>query len=205
MSKIRGPAGFFRAALLESNHFFNFQIVRKLFAIFVLLVFLLNVLGYYGVLMGLKLKHIKSLLAQFDDDDYAREHEVVFKVPLTIPYATDSKDYTRVDGEFEHQGEFYRIVKQKLQRDTLYVVCVKDFASKALKQTLADYVKSFTDKPFGEKSQTNILQNLIKDFMAASTSLQAVSPGWNYALLHGSTPDAFQSVCLPLTNPPPQA
>jgi len=184
--------------------FYKFQIVKRVFAIFLLVVFLLNVLGYYGVLTGLKLKHIQNLLAQFDEDDYARDHEVIIKVPLTVPYVTDSKDYTRVNGEFEHQGEIYRIVKQKLQSDTLYVVCIKDFTSKALKQTLTDYVKSFTDKPSSEKSQTKVLQNLIKDFMAASTSLQAINTGWNYELHPGSISIVFQSISIPLTNPPPQ-
>lgn len=148
---------------------YKFQIVKRVFAIFLLVVFLLNVLGYYGVLTGMKIKHIQNLLAQFDDDDYARDHEIIVKVPLILPYATDSQDYTRANGEFEHQGEIYRIVKQKLQSDTLYVVWIKDFTPKALKQTLANYVKSFTDKPSNENSQTNVLQNLIKDFMATST------------------------------------
>ncbi|MBX2961551.1 MAG: hypothetical protein KF687_03510 [Cyclobacteriaceae bacterium] len=179
--------------------------MKKLFAILMLLVFMLNVLGYYGVLMGLKLKHIKTLLAQFDDDDYDRDHEVVIKVPITIPYATDSEDFTRVDGEFEHNGEFYRIVKQKLQSDTLHIVCVKDLTTKALKQTLADYVKSFSDTPFNEKNQAKGLQNLIKDFMAASTTLQSINMGWNYDLLQGSATNAFESISIPLINPPPQA
>jgi len=179
--------------------------VKRVFAIFLLFVFLLNVLGYYGVLTGLKVKHIRNLLAQFDDDDYARDHEVIIKVPLVLPYATDSKDYTRVNGEFEHKGEVYRIVKQKLQSDTLYVVCVKDFTSKALKQTLADYVKSFTDKPSSEKSQTKTLQNLVKDFIAASSSLEAINTGWNYELYSGSISNAFQPISIPVTSPPPQA
>lgn len=185
--------------------FHKFQIVRRLFAILMLLVFLLNALGYYGILMGLKLKHTKALLAKFDEDDYARDHERIIKVPLTIPYATDSKEYSRIDGEFEYQGEVYRMVKQKLQSDTLYIVCVKDFTSKALKQSLADYVKSFTDKPSNEKNQAKVLQNLIKDFMAASTSLQATNLGWNYVLLQGSVPSVFQSICIPLSGPPPKA
>ncbi|MBX2947418.1 MAG: hypothetical protein KF725_16430 [Cyclobacteriaceae bacterium] len=179
--------------------------MKRVFAIFLLFVFLLNVLGYYGVLMGLKLKHIQNLLAQFDDDDYARDHEVTIKVPIAIPYATDSREYTRVNGEFEYQGEVYRMVKQKLQSDTLFIVCVKDFKSKALKQKLADYVKSFTDKPSGEKNQAKGLQNLIKDFMATSTVLQSTNMGWNYQLLSGCILNVFQSVSIPITSPPPQA
>lgn len=178
--------------------------MKRLFAILMLFVFLLNVLGYYGILMGLKRKHTQTLLAKFDEDDYARQHEVIIKVPITIPYATDSKEYVRVDGEFEYNGEVYRIVKQKLQSDTLHIVCFKDFTSKALKQTLTDYVKSFTDKPSSEKNQTKVLQNLIKDFMAATISLQPINTGWNYELYPSCISNVFQSISIPLTSPPPQ-
>ena len=34
--------------------------------------------------------------------------------------------YERVNGEFEHNGEFFKLVKQKLENDTLNIVCIKD-------------------------------------------------------------------------------
>lgn len=178
--------------------------MKKGFSIFLLAIFLLNVLGYYGVFVGLQFKNIQELQARFDDDDYAREHEVTIKVPITIPYATDSKDYTRVDGEFEHQGEVYRMVKQKLQKDTLYIVCVKDITSKDIKQALADYVKTFTDKPINEKGQAKSLQNLIKDFMVTSTTLESTSDGWNHVLTLSMKMSALQSLSIPLNSPPPK-
>jgi len=170
-----------------------------------MLLFLLNVLGYYGVLVGLQLKNKQSLQAQFDSDEYERQHEVTIKVPLTIPYATDSKDYSRVDGEFEHQGEIYRMVKQKLQRDTLYIVCVKDATSKDIKQALAEYVKSFTDKPASEKNQSKNLQTLIKDYIATSTVLQTRNTGWSYAVEQSDVVIFFSSWTSQSTSPPPKA
>lgn len=170
-----------------------------------MLLFLLNVLGYYGVLVGLQLKNKQNLQAQFDSDEYERQHEVTIKVPLTIPYATDSKDYTRVDGEFEHEGEVYRMVKQKLQSDTLYIVCVKDATSKDIKQALAEYVKSFTDKPASEKSQSKPLQNLIKDYIATTTSLQNNTFGWSNVVAYGEKVIAHPTWIAYTTSPPPKA
>ncbi|MBL7863221.1 MAG: hypothetical protein JNJ65_18825 [Cyclobacteriaceae bacterium] len=179
--------------------------MKRGFSIFLLAIFLLNVLGYYGVFVGLQFKNIQELQARFDDDDYAREYEVTIKVPITIPYATDSRDYTRVDGEFEHQGEVYRMVKQKLQKDTLYIVCVKDLTSKDIKQALADYVKTFTDKPVNEKSQAKSLQNLIKDYIVTSTTLESTSDGWNHVLILFAKEIALRSLSIPLNSPPPKA
>lgn len=169
-----------------------------------MLLFLLNVLGYYGVLEGLQLKNKQNLQAQFDSDEYERQHEVTIKVPLTIPYATDSREYSRVDGEFEHEGEVYRMVKQKLQSDTLYIVCVKDATSKDIKQALAEYVKSFTDKPASEKSQSKNLQNLIKDYIATSTILQSSNAGWSYEAEQVDLVMAFSSRTSQSTSPPPK-
>jgi hypothetical protein len=169
-----------------------------------LFLFLLNVLGYYGVLVGLKIKNTQNLSAQFDEDDYAREHEVTIKVPITVPYQSDTREYVRVDGEFEHEGDVYKMVKQRLQRDTLYIVCVKDNTSKKINQALKDYVKTYTDKPSSEKSQTNVLQNLIKDYITTSTVLQSTNAGWNYELPEGSMLNAYESVSIQLNNPPPQ-
>jgi hypothetical protein len=179
--------------------------VKRVFALFMMLLFLLNVLGYYGVLVGLQFKNKQNLQAQFDSDEYERQHEVTIKVPLTVPYATDSREYSRVDGEFEHKGEVYRMVKQKLQSDTLYIVCVKDETSKDIRQALAEYVKSFTDKPVSEKSQSKTLQNLIKDYIATSTALQTRNIGWSYAVAQPEIAISYSPWTSQLTSPPPKA
>jgi hypothetical protein len=178
--------------------------VKRVFALFMMLLFLLNVLGYYGVLVGLQFKNKQNLQAQFDSDVYERQHEVTIKVPLTVPYATDSKEYTRVDGEFEHKGEVYRMVKQKLQSDTLYIVCVKDETSKDIRQALAEYVKSFTDKPASEKSQSKTLQNLIKDYIATSTVLQSSHTGWSYTFELSTLQNTYNSLTISHNSPPPR-
>lgn len=178
--------------------------MKRGFTLFMLALFLLNVLGYYGVFVGLQFKNSREMQARFDNEDYARTQEITIKVPITVPYATDSREYTRVDGEFEHQGEVYRMVKQKLQSDTLYIVCVKDNTSKDIKQALADYVKTFTDKPANEKSNSKTAQNLIKDYMVSSTTLQTISDGWNNRLITGIEARGYNPHSIQLSSPPPK-
>ena len=141
--------------------------MKRGLTIVLLVLFLLNVLGYYGVFMGLQFVNEKEMRALFDDDNFLPEEEITIKVPITVPYATDSREFTRVDGEFEHQGETYRMVKQRYISDTLHIVCVKDNTSKEIKQALNDYVKSFTDKPSSEKGSAKTIQNFIKDIFHA--------------------------------------
>jgi hypothetical protein len=169
-----------------------------------LVLFLLNVLGYYGVFMGLQFVNQKEMQALFDDSNFLPEEEITIKVPITIPYATDSREFTRVDGEFEHEGEVYRMVKQRYISDTLHIVCVKDNTSKEIKQALTDYVKTFTDKPSSEKGSTKTLQNFIKDYISCSTVLQSGENGWNNILNYRAHTSVYESLAIQLNSPPPK-
>jgi hypothetical protein len=178
--------------------------VKKGLTIVLLALFLLNVLGYYGFFLGLQFVNEKEMKALFDDDNFLPEEEITIKVPIAIPYASDSRGFTRVDGEFEHEGEVYRMVKQRYIRDTLYIVCVKDNKSKEIKQALNDYVKSFTDKPSSEKGGTKTIQNFIKDYISSSTTLQSEDGGWDKMITYRTHFSLFESLAIQLNSPPPK-
>lgn len=154
--------------------------------------------------MGLQLKTAHQMRQHFDNENYVHQ-EVTFKVPLTVPYSTDSKEYNRVDGEFEHNGEVYRLVKQRLQGDTLFIVCVKDNTSKRINQALADYVKTFTDKPGSSQENSKSNQNLIKDFISNSVSIEKQNSGWEKKLTFYLVENKYELLSSSLTGPPPKA
>jgi hypothetical protein len=153
--------------------------VKKPLTLILLALFLLNVLGYYGVFVGLQVKSGQTMRDRFDSENYSAEQEVTIKVPITIPYATDSRGYERVDGEFEHNGQIYRLVKQKLQSDTLFIVCIKDNQAEKINQALEDYVKTFTDKPFNAKQNVKA-QIFSKDYISTSISIETLAIGWDF-------------------------
>lgn len=182
----------------------TFPLVKKGITIVLLIIFLLNVLGYYGVFMGLQFVNGKEMRALFDDDNFLPEEEITIKVPITIPYASDSRGFTRVDGEFEHEGQIYRMVKQRYISDTLQIVCVRDSKSMEIKRALKDYVKSFSDKPSSEKGHVKTIQNFIKDYISCSTTLQSEVKGWNKELACHSRTISIESLSILLNSPPPK-
>src|SRR5688572_3596354 len=97
-----------------------------------------------------------------DKDLYSGSEAITIEIPVTIPYGVESSEYHRVDGEFEYQGEMYRIVKQRYSNNSLFVVCVKDVKGNRIGQALKDYVKTFSDKPADAKSQAKSHLTLIK-------------------------------------------
>ncbi len=149
-----------------------------------LALFLLNAVGFYGVFLGLQLKDDQEANEKLDDDQYRDDAAITFKIPLTVPYASDNKDFERVTGKFEHEGEVYRLVKQKLYRDTLHIVCIKDSHSKNINQALTDYVKTFADHPINSKQSSKSIQLLTKDYLLTGTVIESQSLGWNKPVTH---------------------
>lgn len=138
---------------------------------------MLNVLGYYGVFVGLQYKNSRDIALRLDRDYNNVQGEITIKVPLSVPYMNDL-DYRRVDGDFEYEGEFYKMVKQKFSHDTLHIVCVRNETGKQINTALADYVKTFTDQPTNTGSQGKTLFSFIKDFIGTSLDLEPSVNGY---------------------------
>jgi hypothetical protein len=179
--------------------------MRKILSIVLSLLLLMNVLGYYGVFMGLHYKNSQDLMQRFDANDYGEQETVTIKVPLALPYASSDDQFERVDGELEHNGEFYRLVKQRLHEDTLYIVCYKDNQSKRIKQALADYVKTFTDKPVDAKSSGKVIQNFIKDYISSVIKIESVTGGWENSLSFFAVEHTYHHSVVSLVKHPPKA
>src|SRR5258708_25187170 len=120
--------------------------LKKFCTIIMLVLFLLNVLGFYGVFLGLQFKYAQEANDQLDAEQYSSVDAVTFRIPLTVPYSTDHQDYERVSGEFEHDGEVYRLADQKVFRETLYIFCVKDNETNKINHARCYHVNKFSDR-----------------------------------------------------------
>lgn len=179
--------------------------LKKAVSIFLVFLLLFNALGFYGLLRGLQYKTAQDLVKRLDKQQYSKDETITIKVPFAIPYQLDTNGYERIDGEIEYNGEFYRLVEQKLEHDTLFIVCIRDHASTRIKQALEDYVKTFTDKPAHTKNTGKTFVSFIKDFIPTSILISHVSDGWNYTVVAASFPDNFTNRSLAVFTPPPQS
>lgn len=137
-----------------------------------------NVFGYYGVFLGLAYRNDLAMIRALDTESYSEAEAITFKVPIAVPYATNARDYERVNGQFESNGEFFRLVKQKLAQDTLYIVCVKDSENKRIHEALADLVKTFTDRQGTHESSGQPVLAFTKDYMACTVAILCEASGW---------------------------
>lgn len=163
-------------------------------------------LGHYAFFVGLRFKTTQDLIDRLDSDNYTEAETFTLKVPLAVPYNDDAKDYKRANGEIEYKGEYYRLVKQKLCNDTLYMVCLKDQNSKKLKQVLKDYVNTFTDKPVNTSRQTSELPpGFSKDYLALHITLVSDAAGWHSLLCYSPLVMLTSDIYLSVLSPPPKA
>jgi hypothetical protein len=177
--------------------------LKNIFAILFTALLLLNVMGYYGVFLGLQYKNDRDMIQRLDQDDYSDSETVTIKIPISIPYASDTEDFERVDGKFEHEGEFYRLVKQRLSHDTLYVVVVKDQENKKIDEAITSFVKTFTDKPADSSSNSKIVISFIKDYLPHTFEVALGSLGWESDVVKETVCNILKSSFHPsITHPP---
>ncbi len=120
----------------------------------------------------------REIISRLDSDDYAEEETVLLKIPVTLPYPTQESDFERVNGAVVHDGSFYRLVKQKLDKDTLYIVCIPDHKQKVLANAMEDYIKRVTETPATSNKTTNIFSKLLTDFEVPSVQTIISGKGW---------------------------
>jgi hypothetical protein len=152
--------------------------LKKIFSIILLALFLFNVVGYYGVYVGLSIQANTELKQKLDAEAYDESETITIKIPLSLPYQPDNEAFNRVDGDFEKDGKFYNLVKQKLERDTLHVVYILDHKEAGLFDLLTDFVQSNTDTPISKKA-SKLIENFAKDYLSVTNELQIASMGWS--------------------------
>lgn len=166
----------------------------------------MNVLGYYGVFVGLQYQNKINQIKRFDAALYDESETFTIKVPISVPYAVDQSEFERVDGEFEQEGQVYRMVKQKLSSDTLHIVCIKDHHETQITQALKDYVKSFADKPAHGKSNGKAALTFIKDYIITSHEIGHGAGGWSTMISHQAhSENLIPSFCASIVHPPERA
>ncbi|MBT1700290.1 hypothetical protein KK083_25615 [Fulvivirgaceae bacterium PWU4] len=156
--------------------------MKKLVSSLFVALILLNVMGYYGLFLGLQYKNTRDLISQFDAGTYNADEAEVLKIPFRAPNGYSSETFERVDGDFKRNGKVYRLIKQRLFRDTFHIVYIKDKVGTALNDALVDYVKTFSDETSDQGQHATILPLFIKEYFIRPFSLQSWSPGYEQAV-----------------------
>lgn len=171
-----------------------------------LLVFLFNVGGYYLLFWGLRHQRDRELTHKLDTNGYNPEQTIKLRIPVALPYPLQTTGYERIDGRFEHNGEYFKLVKQKLQGDTLYVICIRDEATRELVNAMTDYMQLTQALPNSDAGQKalHFLSKLIKDCYTQPSIDICQLTGRNIAVGYTHLPEHLLMRTIPVLAPPPK-
>jgi hypothetical protein len=140
-------------------------------------------MGYYFIFWGMEVKNDVRMSLALDEDDYDESAAVTIRVPIALPYQYDNPHFVRAEGKFVYHGESYRLIKQKYERDTLTVLCIRDEQDNKIQHALSDFVSTFTDSPAnGDMPSTKGIAIFIKEYLVSTTVLEASAFGWMLTL-----------------------
>jgi hypothetical protein len=177
--------------------------LKKLVSLLLLAMLLFNTGGYYVMFWALRYQADTELQQQLDANDYPESEAFLIEIPITLPYQMNSNDFERLTGEFEHNGEFYQLIKQKLENDTLKIVCIKNHKEKHLVASMADFTKVSNDLP-ASTSSLKVLGNFLKEYHSTGDIKMISVNGWSTTLSFASPSFSVLSLVVPIESPPPQ-
>jgi hypothetical protein len=186
----------------------SLALVKRLITILFLLLFLFNAGGYYALYWLCSERAEQALLSKIETENYSAQEQITLAIPLAMPYPmmnTDN-DFDKMKGGFEFKGEHFKLVKQKLQNDTLYLVCLKNIEQQKIESTIADYSKTANDLPTQSKQTLNLLSKIFKEFQSTSTVIVPVNDNVIHSgiIVHHVVFDLL-SRDYPVVSPPPES
>ena len=93
---------------------------------------------------------------------------MVVKIPISLPYQTNWEAPREAEGELRQGDEFYQMVEQKMENDTLYTTIVADQNARDRFFDLANQVSEhLTDQPEKAPAKSKLIQTLVKEYCAS--------------------------------------
>ena len=139
--------------------------MKKLAAIVLLALFAFNTIGFRLFIEYALNRADKNFEARLDRGSYDESQLVTVKIPLNLPYQSNSRDFERVNGEVNVNGTIYKYVQRKIFNDTLILQCIPHEEKTVLQQKANDYMGKTTDLPGNDSNKkADAFKQLFSDY-----------------------------------------
>jgi hypothetical protein len=146
----------------------------------------------------------QDLLNRLDADAYSTEDVVILTLPIALPYPVHNPGYERADGEIKYGGEYYQLVKQKVENDTLFMVCVRDHEQKHLDNTIYEYANLSNNLPAATGDAADLMAKLFKDYTFLSSIDLSTNLVLQYDLTFANISPVVSQHAFSVDSPPPE-
>jgi len=183
--------------------------VRKIAAILLICLLVFNWYGYRFVTNYFQQQADSQLEAKIDVNDYDESQLIEIRVPLDIPYQNRASGFERHYGEIEFNGKIYAFVKRKVENGYLVLKCIPNTVKENIKN--ADNILFATNNGFDQEhnSKSNsplsiIFKSIFSDYDDYSQSYNLRNVADNNQKPPHTGISFFNSVCLPVSEQPPE-
>ncbi|WP_207504376.1 hypothetical protein [Telluribacter humicola] len=175
--------------------------MKQLLSIGLLLLLLLNILGQSVAVLCIEEMYSTSDKGRLGDE------WVVLKVPLSIPYGTAWQN-DDPSGLIQYNGNFYNIVEQRYENDSLYTVLRSNLSAReqffAIADQLQQQLGQDTEKSNPVEKTAKLLSGALKHYLPAKYNVTLF--WWELAPENSLVPATqslvASSVSTPLSPPP---
>ena len=130
--------------------------MKKLAAIFLITLFIFNLFGYRALFYFAQQQSDARIEQTLDNDQYNEDDLVTLKIPITLPYQVERKDFERFYGEINLNGKIYKYVKRKVCDGNLVLLCLPDHNKMNLEAARNQVANNTNDlQNTGSKSPAN--------------------------------------------------
>ena len=125
--------------LVELKKYIHCGYLKRLTALFFIMLFLFNLAGYRLFFNYLQEKADAQYELALDENTYDESQMITLKVDLDMPYLAENTAYERVDGEIAVDGKLFRYVKRKIYNGQLVLLCLPDEKKTKLRSSREEY------------------------------------------------------------------
>jgi hypothetical protein len=131
-------------------------------------ILLTSLLLYHTFRAGVVLYFLQDTYISASDET-PEDEWVVVKVPVSLPYATDWEDTSGKEGLIKHGDQFYNIVEQRYQNDTLYTTLKTNISAREQFFSIVEEMNELAGKDAEKSHSKNPYTSLVKLLNQVST------------------------------------
>jgi len=179
--------------------------MKKTFALLLLCVHLCNLSGYMLTQFFMQ-QNDRWLIEKLDQHSYAENSLIIIKIPLHLPYTSESTNFVRVNGQIELHGTWFNYVQRRVMRDSLVLMCLPNLEKGKLLTAAVDLNRQNEGSLSGKNHEP-----LVKKARALDEYIVNTIFSFALKLNAPTSPDYFSSVgllpypALSLNAEPPEA
>ncbi len=166
--------------------------------------FLISVLLYQAG--GFALMFLSQKSSEIFSEEIAQLDKVVVKIPISLPYNEAKwQEPKKVEGQVQKGNEFYQMVEQKMEGDTLYTTMVADHSARESFLELAEMVDQHlkNDSPKHDHSKSSLINLLVKEYCDSKQTFILYVMDWSKVEVNFPNPRiTFSAYSASLDSPP---